>query len=73
MDFDPELEQKVQAVILDVIEVLNRHGIETVSIGAIMRILGVPADLAKEYDNDIVKATVLAADIDPPPVGTIYH
>ena len=49
---DIELERAVQDLLLDVCEVMYHRGYETVSVGAMMRLVGVGNERAQEHDND---------------------
>jgi hypothetical protein len=46
-----ELEQEIQEFILDVCEVMYRRGFPSASVGAIMRLIGVPEAKAREHDH----------------------
>lgn len=48
---DPD-EQQIKNIMLDLCAVLYRHGYKTVSIGAMMRLMGVDPDRALEHDNE---------------------
>lgn len=49
---DKNLEQHVTKIIVEVCEVLDRHGVRQVPIGAIMRLLGMEDHRAAAYDNE---------------------
>lgn len=49
---DHELETSIHDIILDLCEVLYCRGFDTASIGAIMRLIGVPEEKAKKHDNE---------------------
>lgn len=51
------LEQSVQALITEICDTLERHGFETVSMGAMMRLLGVDEHRARDYDRDWITLT----------------
>ena len=48
-----ELEEALRDTILDVCEVLYRHGYKEACVGAIMRLIGVPAENAELHDDEI--------------------
>lgn len=55
---DPqELEQSVQGLVQEICDILERHGYETVSMGAVMRLLGIQDDRARVYDRDWISLT----------------
>ena len=54
---DEELDIKVKEIMFDLMLVLYSHGITEVNVGALMRILGVPAKVAKEHDAELIKLT----------------
>jgi hypothetical protein len=77
------LETKVRQIILDLVVTLGKHGIKTVPVGALMRMLGVPNDVAADHDDEVVEVTadllnifdvgeLEITTIQPPP-GTQYH
>lgn len=47
-----ELEQAVHDLIIDVCEVMHRRGFESASVGAIMRLIGVPEERAQQHDDE---------------------
>ena len=49
------LEQSVQALITEICDTLERHGFETVSMGALMRLLGVDERRARDHDRDWIQ------------------
>lgn len=51
---DRDLQQSVKSLISEICQVLDRHGVETVSLGAMMRLLGVDEQRAQEYDREWV-------------------
>ena len=84
MSTDQELEQTIGAVILDILITLNKHGIKSVSVGAVMRILGVPNSIAERHDDEYVESTDkllqdnityddIKVQVETPPKGTVYH
>ena len=54
---DEELDIKVKEIMFDLMLVLYSHGITEVNVGALMRILGVRAEVAKEHDAESVELT----------------
>jgi hypothetical protein len=48
---DMQLETEVRELILDVCQVLYKYGYEAVSVGAMMRLVGVSHDKAMEHDD----------------------
>jgi hypothetical protein len=48
---DIKLEKAIKDFVVDVCEVLYRRGIDRVSIGAVMRLLGMSAEVAEKYDD----------------------
>jgi len=50
-----QLEQTLRDVIIDVCEVLYRHGYRSASVGAIMRLIGVPQERAQGHDDEVFK------------------
>jgi hypothetical protein len=46
------LEIKVRLILLELLMVLHRNGIKEVSCGALMRVLGVPAEETAKYDDE---------------------
>lgn len=51
---EEKLEQTLKEIIIDLCEVLYRHGYRSVSIGAMMRVLGVQDDRAELHDDDVM-------------------
>ena len=49
---DLELEKHVQDLLIDICAVMHSHGYEMVSIGAIMRLIGVGEDRARQHDQE---------------------
>ena len=49
---DRDIEQSVKSLITEICEVLDRHGIETVSLGAMMRLVGIDDQRAQDYDRE---------------------
>lgn len=48
-----DLEFIVNDTIIDICEVMMTRGYESVSVGAIMRLLGVAPDRAQEHDSEL--------------------
>jgi len=46
------LEIKVRLILLELLMVLHRNGIKEVSCGALMRVMGVPAEETAQYDDE---------------------
>ena len=79
---DNDIEQRVHDVMLDLMITLNRHGITTLPVGAVMRIMGVPNEVASQHDDEYVESTDaldgvekigdLAILVEVPP-GTQFH
>ena len=51
------LDQQVKALMFDLMLVLYTHGITTVNVGGLMRMLGVTEATAAEHDNEEVELT----------------
>jgi len=49
---DKILEQSVRDIIIEICEVMHRHGFEAVSVGAIMRLMGLPEDRVIEHEDE---------------------
>ena len=52
---DDSIDDKIRTHILSLMYVLYEHGIRKVHIGGLMRILGVPNDIAQAHDNNLVE------------------
>lgn len=50
---DNQFESAIQDLIIDICEVLYRRGYECVSIGAVMRLVGVEDEKARNHDHHI--------------------
>lgn len=48
-----QFEAAVQDLIIDICEVMYRRGFEFVSIGAVMRLVGVNEENARKHDNQM--------------------
>jgi hypothetical protein len=47
-----ELEKTVRDIIVGVCGVLYKHGFQTVSLGAVMRLVGVDQEVAAQHDEE---------------------
>ena len=54
---EQELDQRVKTLMFDLMLVLYTHGITEVNVGALMRVLGVSAEVAAEHDDEAVELT----------------
>jgi hypothetical protein len=52
-----DLEQHVQALIMDVMKVLHAHGVTEINVGGLMRIIGVDNENAREHDDEVIELT----------------
>jgi len=52
---DDSIENEIRTHILGLMYVLYEHGIREVHMGGLMRLLGVPNDIAQSHDNNLVK------------------
>ena len=69
-----DIEFKVRQIVKEIVLVLRHNGINTISIGGILRILGVPNEVAQMHDEEymeIVDDDNQIDDIIPP--GTTFH
>ena len=57
MNEEEELDQRVKTLMFDLMLVLYSHGITEVNVGAMMRMLGVSAEVAAEHNNEAVELT----------------
>lgn len=57
MSNDPEIDLKVKNLMFDLMLVLYSYGITEVNVGALMRILGVSEEKAREHDDEAVELT----------------
>jgi hypothetical protein len=79
MSDDQILGERVQALLLDLCAVLHSYGYEEISVGALMRMVGVPNDRASNHDDQVLKITqeILATNHAKPgldrPSGTTLH
>ena len=44
-------EESVKKIMLDIVILLNKHGIEDPSVGAVMRLVGIPTDVAALWER----------------------
>jgi hypothetical protein len=49
------LEQELRAFMVELCAVLYRHGYQTVSLGALMRLVGIHPGVASEHDDTIIE------------------
>ena len=78
-----KLESEVRVFIIDVCEVMHRHGHRLVSVGALMRLFGIDDDRAQEFDDewieldeDFTEAVKIYRETyqeDPVPQGSTIH
>lgn len=76
---DKLLTQRVHDLIMDLCLVMHGHGIKEVSVGALMRVVGVPDERANAHDGHYLELSTLSAGnttslenlIAPP--GTTLH
>ena len=73
-----DIDQAVRLAILNLCVVLHECGITEVHVGGIMRILGVPDDLAQEHDDErVVLDDEFVKYVDqinePRPVDQVLH
>ena len=54
---DDELDQEIRLIIMELMIILHKHGIKEVHMGALMRLIGVDDELAKECDQDRIELT----------------
>ena len=64
---------------MDLCGVLYSHGYQEISVGALMRVIGVPAERAAEHDQDMIDIQSQFAGLMPMPKnieippGTVFH
>jgi hypothetical protein len=51
------LGEKVQALLLDICAVLHSYGYREVSVGVLMRMVGVPDERARDHDSEFFEIT----------------
>lgn len=70
-----EIELRVRKLVRDIVLLLKSNGISTISVGGILRVLGVPNDVAKTHDEEYMEIVDDNDDqideIIPP--GTTFH
>jgi len=70
-----EIELRVRQLVRDIVLLLKTNGIHTISIGGILRVLGVPNDVAQKHDEEYMEIVDDSDDqideIIPP--GTTFH
>ena len=57
MTEEESLDQQVKALMFDLMLVLYSHGISTVNVGGLMRMLGVKEETASKHDSEEVELT----------------
>jgi len=72
---DEQFEEAVQDLIVDICEVMHRRGYQTVSVGAMMRLVGVSEERARPHDAEFFTLdaefqAMLDARKNPPPKKT---
>ena len=73
------LEGKVQSLLLDICAVLYSYGYSEISVGALMRLVGVPEERACQHDEEFFEITESirhsGATLAPPqlPPGVTLH
>ena len=72
---DEQFEEAVQDLIVDICEVMHRRGYEAVSVGAMMRLVGVSEERARPHDAEFFALdaefqAMLDARKNPPPKKT---
>jgi hypothetical protein len=77
MSDSPTTYEEVREIMYDILALLHHHGISQVSVGGIMRLLGVPADVAASHDDEylhVVQADLeIAEESQVAPPGTTLH
>ena len=56
MDTD-QLENHVRDTMTEILSVLYNRGINQISVGGLLRIMGVPNDMARRHDLDYIELT----------------
>ena len=75
----PELEKSVRDLIVDVCGVLYNHGYQQISVGALMRLIGVDSKKAQAHDQNFIDLYEHFQNQSPPPSnqkippGTVFH
>ena len=57
MSAEENLDQQVKALMFDLMLVLYSHGITSVNVGGLMRMLGVKEETAQKHDEESVELT----------------
>lgn len=73
------LGQRVQALLIDICSVLHRYGYREISVGVLMRMVGVPDERARSHDQEFFEITEAIhqphaqfAPISVPPGATLH-
>lgn len=66
MSDDQLLGESIQSLLLDLCAVLHSYGYEEISVGALMRMVGVPSDRARNHDDQVLKITAEILEIGGP-------
>ena len=72
---DDQFEDAVRDLIMDICEVMHRRGYEAVSVGAMMRLVGVSEERAQQHDQEFFALdaefqAIIDARKNPPPKKT---
>ena len=74
-----QLEDAVHDLVVDLCAVLYEHGYQQISVGALMRVIGVSAEQASQHDQDVIDLLQHFAKSSPQPKntavppGTTFH
>lgn len=74
-----DIETSLRALIVDLCDVLYNHGYQEVSVGSLMRLIGIDNERAQEHDQHIIDlhehfATGAAMPQNQKiPPGTVFH
>jgi|LauGreDrversion4_2_1035121.scaffolds.fasta_scaffold4099898_1 hypothetical protein len=74
-----QLEDSVRDLIVDLCAVLYQHGYQEISMGALMRVIGVSSDRASAHDQQLIDLCEHFANQKIPhknqqvPPGTVFH
>ena len=55
--------EEVRAIMYEILTILHHHGIDTVTVGGIMRVLGVPPEVAAQHDDEYLHVTNDVAEL----------
>lgn len=72
-------EQSIRDLILELCDVLHRHGYHEVSVGALMRVMGIPHEQAQQHDTETFEIARNIHEfrqksvVETPPPGTTFH